>query len=543
MTTTVTSGGRIGRIGHSKSKNGCIVCKIRRIKCDESRPHCKRCISTGRKCDYESSRPDDSSYIRRTSLASKEESVHFTAERALSTPNAPARERRAFEFFVLRVTPALAGFLDADFWSAVVLQLSRSHTVVWDAVMAISCLYEHPQISDMPPIPPYLQAKKKMPVSDVNHRMALHWYSRALSNMRNQLPQGEPVVTLCSCILFICIEIMQDNMEAALQLVEKGAQIISKLEILNASQNGVAGAALLQDIIVPLFARQAALSTLFGANRTEVPIPVPSLQEVTSFRSLSGARSTLYGLIAEHLSFLQEVAQQVIEIADDAETKAAFHLKQQNLLSRLRAWRSAFDNLMKASGGSDEPYKVSVASVFDMYHTALFIGTSVALDEDEMVYDRFTDRFERLVHIAPFAMRAIYGPDPSVTPPFTFENGVSFPLFIVTLKCRDPQIRRDALALLLKTPSMEGLHKPSYSARTAAELIAIEEGLELAPEERLAPPLKDLALPEQNKRVVNQEVRHVDEDLSKPLQLCFKTRHHYADGSWRIMEHCRIFEY
>ncbi|KAJ5970804.1 uncharacterized protein N7479_000722 [Penicillium vulpinum] len=34
-----------------KLKSGCITCKIRRIKCDEEKPHCRRCVSTGRKCD------------------------------------------------------------------------------------------------------------------------------------------------------------------------------------------------------------------------------------------------------------------------------------------------------------------------------------------------------------------------------------------------------------------------------------------------------------------------------------------------------------
>jgi hypothetical protein len=545
MTTTVTSGAKTGRIGHAKSKNGCIVCKIRRVKCDEVRPHCKRCTSTGRKCDYKPSRPDDDYCPRWTSLKPKEKSVHLTAERALSTPNAPAQQRRAFEFFFVRVAPALAGSLDADFWSGVVLQLSRSHPVIWDAIIAISCLYEHPQISATPPISPYVQAKKSMPVLDANHRLALHWYSRALANMSNQLPHKkiEPVVTLCSCILFICIELMQDNIEASLQLLEKGAQIISKLELLNASQKSVAGTALLQDIIVPLYFRQAASSTLFGTNPAAVRITVPSLQEITGFRSLSDARSSLYRLIAEGLSFQREAAEQLIDIADNAEIETAFRLRQQYLLSRLREWRSAFVSSMKAPEGSDEPYKHPGAAVFDMHHATLFIGTSLALDQDEMAYDRFTDWFERMVRMAPFAIRAICGPSPSVTPRFTFENGAGFPLAFVVAKCRDPRIRRDALALLLKTPSMEGLHKSFHSARAAAECIAIEEGLELAPEQRLAPPLKDLALPEQSKRIVYTKIRHPDDNSNNPLTLYFTTRQSYADGSWRLIEHCRIFEY
>ncbi|CAI6335536.1 unnamed protein product [Periconia digitata] len=37
--------------GILKSKTGCITCRIRKVKCDEKKPSCKRCISTGRTCD------------------------------------------------------------------------------------------------------------------------------------------------------------------------------------------------------------------------------------------------------------------------------------------------------------------------------------------------------------------------------------------------------------------------------------------------------------------------------------------------------------
>ena len=33
------------------SKFGCVTCKIRKIKCDEGRPHCRKCIETRRRCD------------------------------------------------------------------------------------------------------------------------------------------------------------------------------------------------------------------------------------------------------------------------------------------------------------------------------------------------------------------------------------------------------------------------------------------------------------------------------------------------------------
>ncbi|KAL4902334.1 hypothetical protein BDW74DRAFT_180836 [Aspergillus multicolor] len=42
---------------HRKSRNGCAECKRRRIKCDETKPSCSRCILTMQKCIYASTSP------------------------------------------------------------------------------------------------------------------------------------------------------------------------------------------------------------------------------------------------------------------------------------------------------------------------------------------------------------------------------------------------------------------------------------------------------------------------------------------------------
>ncbi|RDW61810.1 Zn(II)2Cys6 transcription factor domain-containing protein [Aspergillus mulundensis] len=42
---------------HRKSRNGCAECKRRRIKCDEIKPSCSRCILTMQKCIYASTSP------------------------------------------------------------------------------------------------------------------------------------------------------------------------------------------------------------------------------------------------------------------------------------------------------------------------------------------------------------------------------------------------------------------------------------------------------------------------------------------------------
>ncbi|THV45183.1 hypothetical protein BGAL_0520g00050 [Botrytis galanthina] len=43
---------------HKKSRKGCRNCKLRRVKCDETRPHCLKCKGYGYACNYDSKTPD-----------------------------------------------------------------------------------------------------------------------------------------------------------------------------------------------------------------------------------------------------------------------------------------------------------------------------------------------------------------------------------------------------------------------------------------------------------------------------------------------------
>lgn len=47
------------RRSHKKSRRGCAGCKHRRIKCDEGKPGCKKCIAFGLQCSYDSKSADE----------------------------------------------------------------------------------------------------------------------------------------------------------------------------------------------------------------------------------------------------------------------------------------------------------------------------------------------------------------------------------------------------------------------------------------------------------------------------------------------------
>ncbi|RWA03287.1 hypothetical protein EKO27_g11816, partial [Xylaria grammica] len=38
------------RATHAKARTGCLTCKRRKVKCDEARPACARCLKSGHRC-------------------------------------------------------------------------------------------------------------------------------------------------------------------------------------------------------------------------------------------------------------------------------------------------------------------------------------------------------------------------------------------------------------------------------------------------------------------------------------------------------------
>lgn len=109
-----------------------ICCPLeRRIKCDEAKPHCRRCTSTGRKCDGYGSPV----YDHRVRLP-----LNLPPVLKLSGSE---RENRCFQFFYERTVPSLAGYCGSEFWSRFVLQVSQHEKSIWHALIALGSLHEN----------------------------------------------------------------------------------------------------------------------------------------------------------------------------------------------------------------------------------------------------------------------------------------------------------------------------------------------------------------------------------------------------------------
>lgn len=75
--------------------------RIRRVKCGEEKPHCKRCTTTGRKCDGYTN-PAESNHANR--------SPESLSPALVTDVSSDALERRTFDFFRAKTAPCVAGY-------------------------------------------------------------------------------------------------------------------------------------------------------------------------------------------------------------------------------------------------------------------------------------------------------------------------------------------------------------------------------------------------------------------------------------------------
>lgn len=470
------------RLGSRKTRTGCRTCKIRRVKCDEAQPSCLRCTSTGRRCDgYElilrRSRSDQPSL--RTSL--------------IPIVQANNNERRSFDFYLQRTAPILSGALDTRFWKQFIPQLSVSQPAIWDAVVAISSLTEHPPWDNSPNVQ---GLNYEGPVTDQAHRFALDLYSRAISRFISATTEPDAVlVAIVSCILFICIEFLQDNPFRAISLFRAGRRLLN--DYISKDHKGSTLTTSLIKELIPIFTRLEVtlLLTRFEVIRSHPEILADFTGGVLDYKmdysnhspiiisSLEDARTHLYDIMAIPIPFIKDASFHKMVENFQSPVSTDLLCFQQGRLKRAREWHASFLQFLR-NKKNDNTLDAGGSSILLVQYEAVIIMLSTIFKPFESCYDEYNHHFENIVRQARIAIQSTSSSLITTTKgsltiglqdTFSFENGIVINLFYTGFHCRDPRIRRGALQLMYQAPRKEGLHKAIPLARIVETVIEIEE--------------------------------------------------------------------
>ncbi|PLB48726.1 hypothetical protein P170DRAFT_455630 [Aspergillus steynii IBT 23096] len=170
------------RRAHRKTRTGCTNCKRRRIKCDEQKPSCSKCIQRGFRCGYLTRHPECDSPV-----AAATDSPQPPAP----THELPMRELQLLHHFTTSTYATLSprGHVKT-IWRVTVPKLAFSSDCLMRAILALSALH----LSRLE--------------GDLDHQAhAIGYYDAALRSstlaMLNISPETCSALYVCSELIFI----------------------------------------------------------------------------------------------------------------------------------------------------------------------------------------------------------------------------------------------------------------------------------------------------------------------------------------------------
>ncbi|KAI0457253.1 hypothetical protein F5B21DRAFT_100785 [Xylaria acuta] len=471
------------RRGGPRSKGGCGKCKARHIKCDETKPHCRRCSETGKACDgYSTADPNDQAA---TALIAPPIAAYAIPFRIPGSQ----QDRRLLHYYCVQGADDLSGHLSSEFWMRLVLQHSHDHIPVRQAVVALSCAHQY-----------YITAHHSgnlLPAEAMVH------YSKAMRSLRKYMSAGidnkeevSVVIPLICSVLFFCFENTQGNTEAAIRHLNSGIAILARQkeggQLMPESRNHEH-----LDLLEQMLVRFDLQASMFDDARrplSRLGIAVESETSVSdTFKTIDNAQADLTRLQSRTLQFL--ISNNLFKFRPEHDLPEKLKLEKQAIEEAYAKWNeklnrfshdqsnppkecsdchSRNDDAETSDGEEDYSAPVLEATrdpaivilrihyyVFRLLLAANFpYNPSIFSGPSDSVSVRKLNKVLDLIESTPQAQGA-------GTRSLAVETGIIAPLFLVVMKCTDPAIIKRAFDLL---SALSGRREGMFDSRVLAEI-------------------------------------------------------------------------
>jgi hypothetical protein len=390
---------------------------------------------------------------------------------------------RALEYFHQFTIPLLGRFNTAaeSLHTQFVPQLGESELPVKHLLVALASLQEQTVMQS--------GNSSELGVLSANH------YQKALVLLADRAQTLDVQVVLVSCLLSIALENFRRDTQTSFMHLKSGLRVLRewKASLQSHPYNTGDASDNIEKFIEPVFAQLELTAALTGDDdkdgpnhETQLRWVRPSMPNV--FSDFATAREKLYeigywmNILNKQESLFKAGSQRFIDV---------------DLL--FNQWENAFAMYRAAvpsPSSFDEIEHRAMKAVYDLhYQTFLCQGHP----ETEMVYDSYHEKFEDLIKTA----EDIFNYDDDVYDinkcktgtPYSRDPGIVPICWSTSVNCRDPTIRRRAIALLKAHHARCGDADDCSAAAIGEEIIRVEEeGLNVQssgdiPEERRARPL------------------------------------------------------
>ncbi|KAK2776238.1 hypothetical protein FQN53_002769 [Emmonsiellopsis sp. PD_33] len=233
------------RVGMSKRRSLFPSLRIRRIKCDEAKPSCVRCTSTGRKCDGYAPEPLSKKELALVLETQSQQKLLSRRQNAASSFMPPAQppvypacadetERQYLDFFRSDTARISGGLFSPSFWEAVVLQISHTEPAIRHGIIALGALHKKIELE--------VAEGAGRPQAEATQERALYamkHYGKAVGYAKKLLADAEAAhnrheqannrdVAFIACIIFVCYENLAGNYATATMHLRSGLRILEE---------------------------------------------------------------------------------------------------------------------------------------------------------------------------------------------------------------------------------------------------------------------------------------------------------------------------
>jgi hypothetical protein len=451
--------------------------RIRRVKCDETKPHCLRCAQTGRKCDgFPVPVPDHGG-----PAATPPPALPLRSVASYSIPfriPGSQKDRQLLHYFCVQGVTDVSGFCGTAFWSQTVLQACQSDAIVRQALTALSSLHIDLATPDCG------GAEAVQEATLARYGLALRALGRRVDKQDTQGKQDEAVIgALICCVLFYSFESALGSSKTAMRHLGSGLSLWAAHYSNHANnQDGCL------DEISDVLARLDVQASFFNDSRVPTLPLVTADQRVLglrrcpaqqSFSALHDAQRELVRLQNWLLRFLQENLAAGSGLQDTGIPGPILQEKKL-LLSELGAWRQSIARLGEPSpSAADGAFLCGFQTLLVQHNAAQMLLASRVPYDDKVFGAVPNPAAEEIIRLAESVVRLHNNNgDAASRRTLSSETGIVAPLALLAVKCTDVSLCRRAVKLLIASQRREGL----YDATTMATMV---QRMELLRQQRL----------------------------------------------------------
>ncbi|KAI9041126.1 Zn(II)2Cys6 transcription factor [Aspergillus affinis] len=479
----------------ARSKTGCKTCRIRRVKCDEARPVCNRCSSTGRKCD---------GYV----VCSAGHAKRPLIPRAYSSPAPCAAvgcfprlshaEAQGFVYFRDHTSREATGWFVSAIWKQMILPMAHREAAVMHAAVGVGAMHRSTRGQS-----PSLRLPACM---ESHHSFALSQYVKAIRQLRERLDRFEhdrqnPEIALVACLLFVCLEMLQGNRLGVLLHLQNGLRVLASIpsqvrrvsngehRCLLVTRERPTGVEQITEILVRLdvdstaFGERAPayrIASALDALGPERPLPPKFIDLVEARHFIDCLTSTAHHIRGDLLALSREFCRDpprdaawrcCMEFASIRMVRqsqhAALFANMKTLEKNLAHWLASFQHLTPNS-----PEDAQSSMFLEIRFHSVFLQLTTCHNDRETYCDQFAPTFHRIVDLCSLLIGdAVH----STGPTFVVDSGLIPSLYLTAIKCRRSEIRRRAISLLSRYPCQEGMWEPALMGHFVHEVSRLEE--------------------------------------------------------------------